>query len=102
MVSQVVLPSVMSFVPGPMDPITNRGLSPVAYRSHAARATSAAILFSARHWSVRPNSASTSLLAPKLSVSTQSAPTFRNDSWMSWITSGRVLTRMSVQFSQPQ
>ena len=63
---------------------------------------SADILASSYVSPLRSNSSRTSSLAPNESVSTASAPTRRNSSWMSPITSGRVLTRMSVQFSQPQ
>ena len=85
-----------------MEPMTKRGLSVVEWALQAARATSAAALESSKARSAIPKSARTSLLAPKLSVSTQSAPTRRKVSWMDWMMSGRVRTRMSVQFSQPQ
>jgi hypothetical protein len=92
----------MSLVPGPIDPTANRGRSLVENLAQAARATSAASRFSSKHWSAIPNSPSTCRLAPKVSVSTASAPTARNDSWMSCTTSGRVRARMSTQFSHPQ
>ncbi len=100
--SQSMFPSVMSLVPGPMLPATNRGLSLVWNLAHAARASSAASWLSANAWSASSNSASTCGIPPKVSVSTQSAPTARNDSWIDWIRSGRLRIRTSGQFSLPQ
>ncbi|MFO0875571.1 MAG: hypothetical protein U0575_16620 [Phycisphaerales bacterium] len=99
-----MFPSVTSFVPGPIDPITKRGLSAVEWRSHAARATSAARLLSSyvQLAASSSNSARTSLFEPNESVSTQSAPTARNDSWIPWMMSGLDFTRMSVQLSRPR
>jgi tryptophan synthase beta chain len=87
------------------------GIIPALETSHAihgavvaARAMRAACrLSSCTHptisWS---NSAATSLLDPKVSVSTMSAPAASIDSWIRWIMSGRLRTRMSVQFSRPR
>ena len=41
-------------------------------------------------------------MPPKVFVSTASAPTARNDSWMLWITSGRLTLMISQQFSNPE
>ena len=79
MLSQSVLPSVINFVPGPMEPATKRGRSLVACLSHAARAICAPSLFNSRvHATISGSkSAPTSLLDPNVSVSTTSAPAKR-------------------------
>ena len=92
----------MSLVPGPIAPRAKRGRSSVLYLSHAARAISAEAFEISYASSARSNSPMTWGMAPKLSVSTASEPASRKDSWISWITSGRVWTSTSVQFSLPR
>ena len=52
-----------------------------------------------RGTSSSPNSEKTSLLAPKVLVSTASEPAARYCSWICWTSSGRERTRRSTQFS---
>jgi len=73
-VSHSICPSVISFVPGPIDPSTNRGRSFVAYASAAARAISADVLLSENASSWRSNSPSTCEGVPNVFVSTASEP----------------------------
>ena len=77
-------PSVISFVPGPIDPATNRGRPGSEYFAHAARAICAALTFRSYTQPTisSSKSAATSLLVPNVSVSTTSAPAARKLSWM--------------------
>ena len=79
-----------------MLPATKRGRSAVAKRSHARRATSAAVRFSASTSSWSPYSRMVRRLARKVFVSTTSHPTSRKLAWMASMTSGRVTTRWSL------
>ena len=81
---------------GPMEPATNRGRSGVAYLSHASRASRAACTFSSRAFSYSPHSFRRCGVLWKVQVSTTSQPTARNDSWIDWMMSGRVSTRLSL------
>jgi hypothetical protein len=81
---------------GPMDPATKRGRSGVANLSQAARARRAAATFSSRIFSPIPHSSSRRGVDWKVHVSTTSHPTARKDSWIAWMTSGRVRTRWSL------
>ena len=66
-------------MPGPIEPIAKRGRSAVSNLAQAARATSAARLLrsNVHDASSSSNSRPTRMFAPKLSVSTMSAPTAR-------------------------
>ena len=81
---------------GPIDAATKRGFSGVAYLSQAARASRAAATLISRTLSPSPHSSSRRGVLWKVQVSTTSHPTARNDSWIPWITSGRVSTRWSL------
>ena len=81
---------------GPIEPATKRGLSGVEYLSHAARASRAAATFSSRVFSSMPHSRRRCGVDWKVHVSTTSQPTARNDSWIDWMMSGRVSTRLSL------
>ena len=41
-------------------------------------------------------------MPPKVFVSTASQPASKYDSWMPWITSGRLTLMISQQFSRPE
>jgi hypothetical protein len=94
------LPRVGSFVPGPIEPTTNRG------RSVYDAATSFAILAAATliSWTLSAKSYSvwTTSFPPKVFVSTQSAPASKYRAWMSATTSGRERLRTSEFPSWPQ
>ncbi len=68
-------PSVGNFVPGPMEPATQRGRSGVENSSRTEQASSAARRVSSRARSASPYSARTTDVEPKVSVSTTSQPT---------------------------
>ena len=102
MVSQSMLPRVISWVPGPIEPTTKRGRSGVAKLSQALRAVWAASTFSSCTRSTRSWSSMVCSCALKLSVSTASDPAAKKSSWIFWMTSGRVSSSTSVQFSRPK
>ncbi len=81
---------------GPIDAATNRGRSGVAYALHAARARRAAATLISRTLSPSPHSSNRRGVDWKVQVSTTSLPTARKDSWIAWMTSGRVSTRWSL------
>src|SRR5436190_4916855 len=86
-----------SFVPGPTDPITNRGLDAVEYSAAASLAMRAATSLISKARSAMPYSASTIPNAPNVAVSTASTPASKYSRCMRAITSGRESTRCSLQ-----
>ncbi len=64
-----------NFVPGPIEPATQRGRSGEVNSSRTEQASSAAMRVSSRARSARPYSASTTEVDPNVSVSTTSQPT---------------------------
>ena len=76
------------------------GRSGVEKSSAAPRASAAAARLSSRTRWAWPYSASTGAKAPKVSVSTTSQPTSKNDRWIWSTASGRVTTSSSLQPSR--
>ena len=87
-------------MPGPIDPITNRGRSGVEKPVATSLARRAACSLMAYVSSAMPYSLSTREKAPKVAVSTASTPASKYSACICWMSSGRVSTRRSLQPSR--